>query len=141
MSKSKRIWIPAVLAVLFQILNLTLIGPGIAQSQGVVVGNTIYVLLRVAAVLAFAFLATSRYDLPRFRAIAWASFIDFLAQVPVQAVWRMTLAKSDPALWGNPGLDALLWGLGQAFAALFPLIFGLAFVGAELGLRKQVQKT
>jgi hypothetical protein len=53
----------------------------------------------------------------------------------------MTLSKSDPALWGSPGVDALLWGLGQAYAALFPLIFGLAFVGAELGLRKAVRES
>lgn len=136
MSHPRKTLLAAGLALLVQALNLTLVGPALARLEGEGAGNAGYVVLRVLVILGFAYGMTGFLGRDRFRAIAWVSLVELLTQVPIKGLYIHQLAQRDPGTWGHPELGSLTVGLGMGYAVFFPLVFGLAYVGAELGLRR-----
>ncbi len=135
MKNPNQLFLAALAVLVLQLLNLTVIGPTLVQSLGDGLGNTLFAVLRIGLIFAFSVLATYRFGLNRFRAIAWSSLLEFVCQVPAKGIWIHSLASHDPAAWGNPDFSSLALGLGMGYALFFPLIFGLSFLGAELGLK------
>jgi hypothetical protein len=118
-------------------LNLFVLGPWVAGIGGEVAGNILFVVLRIAALAGFGFLARGIYGRGRWDAIRLGTMLEFMDHTLFRGAMLAWDYRQNPSAWVHDGqavsLGSALFNLLMSFVVFFPAIFLLVFVGGELG--------
>jgi hypothetical protein len=121
-----------LIALLGLAVNLWWVGPHL--------GMGIYNGIRMFTVFGLSIACARLWDRKRFDIVRLATFLIFLEQIALKAIWMWQQARHDPGAWMDVTPGVALLTLGMGYIVFFPFIFLVAFAGAELG-RHLRQKT
>jgi hypothetical protein len=129
----RKIQLSVGILVLLQILNLTVFGPWLADSQTQVLGNAIYISIHVLSILSFSALSPALFNFGYAQTIRWNTGLEFLLQVILKGLIILLQSFLDPKTWGELSFGPFTLNLIASYVFSIPFIILLSFLGFEFG--------
>jgi hypothetical protein len=115
-------------------LNLFLISPILSEKFGSVLGNGVYIGIRLGVIVFFSFLINLKTEIKRLAVIRFTTFLVFIEQTAFKAIYLYLDFMNHPQNWVGIDQNAAIFGTLMSYVVSVPLIVILAFLGTELSL-------
>lgn len=113
--------------------GLAFVGPVAQGTFSPETANVIFVLLRIAVMLAFSFIAVRRFQKNTYHALSFTGLLIFVDHIGVHSLWLAWQFRQNPGNWQGLDLMTILYNNAFAYIVFLPAIMMISFLGASAG--------